>query len=192
MNSERFMLETERIREIAASPEVGEAYDRYFRNAASFLLMLEEERRFVTSPEEEERPLSVWEEKNHALYSDVLPENYKKSYADPAFAVAAFGEDYGRFFSTLLFELRSAIPFAYDPEEASEERFMQRLELFLEVHSAFSMAHRENTVPPIHALHRILYRYLYDCMMDETLYEVGRSLAGVPEIAGHILSEGDP
>ena len=191
MDKERFVLEIERVKEIVASPEVASEFQTYFRKTGEFLLLLKREGDFVKASSETEVSLSEWEAHNLALYEDVLPEAYGESFANPAYAVSLFGEDIGRFLSTLSFEMRSAIPFVYDSAEASEERFMQRVELFLEVYGAFAAACRDKEQVRDHYLKKILYRYLYDCMMDETLYEVERGLAGERDAANLVLTEGD-
>ena len=42
------------------------------------------------------------EENNHALYQDILPENYGTSYGNPAYAQNVLGEEFGPLLSFLV------------------------------------------------------------------------------------------
>ena len=81
----------------------------------------------VASGRAQEVTLAEWQAYDAALYGDILPAHYEKSYADPAYAVAAFGREWGQLLSALLYEVRTMIPLAYD---AREEGLELRRELF--------------------------------------------------------------
>ena len=59
---------------------------------------------------------SLYREINRSLYEDILPENYDKSWCDPAYAVSKFGEDYGRLLSFTAAELRGGISAAFEKD----------------------------------------------------------------------------
>lgn len=50
---------------------------------------------------------------NRELYSDILPENYSISYANPQYAVKLFGEGIGQVLSALYARLRNHIKYAF-------------------------------------------------------------------------------
>jgi len=50
---------------------------------------------------------------NHSLYNEIYPQNYSKSYADPAFCVKIFGAENGRLISYFYYALRNLIEYAY-------------------------------------------------------------------------------
>ena len=66
-------------------------------------------------------------ENERELYEDVVPEHYEESYANPAYAVGQFGEEYGRLLCFLYTELRSLIVFAFE----NQMEMTIRMELFL-------------------------------------------------------------
>ena len=92
---------------------------------------------------------------NEILYSDLLGDNYKKSYADPAFAAEKLGRDMGQLLSCLYAEMRSGIPYAF--EERSD--YLTILyELFIEVYNCFE----ENAEPSPKEIRDIIYWYASD------------------------------
>ena len=131
---ERWELACARIRQIAEDPEISGEFGKYFKSAADFLMLMMEvwekaEKRWMESAS-----LEALEEWNLRLYGDLLGENYKKSYANPAFAAEKLGAEYGRILSFVSAELRSMIVYAY--EQRAEEMLIC-MELFLQLHAEF-------------------------------------------------------
>ncbi len=114
---------------------ISEAYRNYFISVSDFilscydLLMVHEDKLYKDLSLEELKGM------NHALYKDILPENYGESFGNPDVAVAAFGKDYGRLLSFLYAEIRTLITYAYEKRELE---FTATVELFLEIYSMFS------------------------------------------------------
>ena len=85
---ERQQLAYERIRQIAADPEINGAVGDYFQKTGKFALLilkareLAEEDYFAKASVDE---LKAWNEK---LYEDIAGNAYETSYANPAYAVA--------------------------------------------------------------------------------------------------------
>ena len=96
---ERYILSMGRIREILTEFTVQEPFLTYFRKVASFIGMLEKEINGDTITTE--YSFEEHRDRNRRLYEDILPENYDKSYANPAYAVAQLGTEYGRLLSFL-------------------------------------------------------------------------------------------
>lgn len=105
-----------------------------------------------------EQSLKELQTENRALYEDILPENYKTSYGNPAYAAEKLGE-YGKLFSFLYAELRGAVVYAY---EKRTEEMTQILELFLEVYSAFA----QEEIPDPEEMKGILTSYVNDYCQD--------------------------
>ena len=80
-------------------------------------------------------------QRNHALYEDILPENYENSFANPAYAVKMLGEEFGVLAPFLYTEMRSLIGFTY---EGRLDELVIRMELFSEVYAAFVYEQQEN------------------------------------------------
>ena len=80
---ERYDLVLERIRQIPEEQFGEERLKEYFDRTASFLLLLDDTGRFLEEGGLRTASLEELAERNHALYEDVLPEHYDKSYGDP-------------------------------------------------------------------------------------------------------------
>lgn len=137
---ERYALVMERIYEIPQENGCSEAFAEYFATVAHFVILLEDTGSFLSAGGQETATLEELKVRNHALYEDVLPENYGTSYANPTYAAEKLGEEFGRMLSFLYCEMRSLIPFVY---EENLEEIVIRLELLVEVYGAFACAWQE-------------------------------------------------
>ncbi|MBQ1850448.1 MAG: aminopeptidase [Lachnospiraceae bacterium] len=160
---ERLELAAQRITEIekeGLSGEGAEAFDDYFRRMAAFLNLVNENRTFVERGGLKTASLEELGERNHALYADVLPENYEKSFGNPAYAAKMLGEDYGKLLSFLHRELFAEIVFCHTD---CLEDLVIREELFVEVYGAFAEALSENgKLPSAESVRQILYWFASD------------------------------
>lgn len=169
---ERRILATERIAQIAreglseekglSSDKGGEilhGLDEYFRRMAEFLLLVEENRAFLADGGLKKASLEELGRRNHELYADVLPENYDKSFGNPAYAGKRLGE-YGKLLCFLHKELFACIAFAY---VGKLEDLVIREELFVEVYGAFYEAiSEEGALPEASSIQKILYWFVSD------------------------------
>ena len=160
---ERYDLAIQRIREIA-TPVDGEQWNDEFRlfltKTAAFLVLMDETRSFIAQGGLSKAPIEELKERNKALYEDILPENYDNSYANPAYAAARLGRQYGQILSFLYMEMRSLIGFVY---EADMEQIVIRMELFLECFSAFDYQWQENQTPAdCESIRQIVYWFMSD------------------------------
>ena len=137
LSGERFRLSAERIRMMAEEECTAACCVSFFRSAAEWILLLLDHRRMLEDGSFETMPLRDLEEKNRALYEDILPEHYEESWANPGYAIRETGEEMGPLLSALMTELRSMIPLVY---EGDAERFLIRMELLLEIYFAFVTA----------------------------------------------------
>ena len=131
---ERHALAVDRLRGIVSEETVSEKYIPFFQDTAMFLLELENVRRKVSDGTWEHYSLEEMQSLNEILYRDILPANYGKSYADPAYAVENLGEDMGRLLSLLYVEMRSGIPIVF---EERTDYLTILFELFIEVYNCF-------------------------------------------------------
>lgn len=158
----RYELAIERIGQIAEEETEGmpEGFAEYFRRGASFLLQIDDNKRFLEQGGLKKASLEELGERNHALYRDILPENYDKSFGNPAYAVQKLGSDWGKYLSFLHRELFSLIPFCY---AGKTEELVIRMELFVEVYGAFSAALEDTgSLPKAEELRGILYWFVSD------------------------------
>ena len=151
---ERHALSLERIRRIAVEESVTDPFRDYFQKTAVFLLEIESVRQKVASGEWETLSLEEMREINRRLYSDILPECYGESYANPEYAIRVLGESYGQILSFLYAELRGGIACAY---EARLDYLTILQELFIEIYNCF-----EEEIPEYKTLKEIVYWYASD------------------------------
>lgn len=160
---ERLELALLRIREIPGEDwqeEDLQPWKAYFTTVAKFLLLIEDTRQFLEQGKQAAATRKELQQRNRALYEDILPENYENSFANPAYAVKMLGEEFGALASFLYTEMRSLIGFTY--EERLEELVI-RMELFSEVYAAFVYEQQENhKLPTYAAIREILYWFVSD------------------------------
>lgn len=160
---ERLELAFLRIREIPGEDWQGEAlqpWREYFAAVTKFLLLIEDNRKFLEQDGLKMATLKELQQRNRALYEDILPENYENSFANPAYAVKMLGEEFGVLVSFLYTEMRSLIGFTY---EGRLDELVIRMELFSEVYAAFVYEQQENhKLPTYAAIREILYWFVSD------------------------------
>lgn len=164
---ERFSLCRERISQIGEEGLPEAAFRDYFYRTAKQTELFIQEYLYAAEGKPEEAGMKELQERNRRLYEDILPENYGKSYANPAFASAALGKEFGQILSFLAAELRSLIAFAY---EQDVESMVIRMELFLEVYHAFVFAGEERkALPEYGEISDMIYWFASD--YSETMLE---------------------
>lgn len=160
---ERLELALLRIREIPGEDFQGAEllpWKEYFTTVAKFLLLIEDTRQFLEQGKQAAATRKELQQRNRALYEDILPENYENSFANPAYAVKMLGEEFGALASFLYTEMRSLIGFTY---EGRLDELVIRMELFSEVYAAFVYEQQENHKLPTYAtIREILYWFVSD------------------------------
>lgn len=147
--NERYELTLERIESILQEESVAELYRDYFRTVARFILKVNR------IQDREAFTLEEWQAENQELYADILDENYRTSYANPAYAVSVFGEEIGQLLSFLYTEIRAEIAYAY---EGRLSYLTICNELFIEVYNSFE----EEETPNYRSLKEIIYWFASD------------------------------
>ena len=155
MMEERYNLAVDRIGDIKEERTVDVKFRDYFVKVAEFIHLIDGTKKKIenhTFDGMQIEELAAW---NKKLYSDILPEHYRESYANPDYAVAQLGEAYGSTLSALYAEIRAAIVYVY---EKKTEYLDILFELFIEVYNQFE----EEEMPEPHVLKEILYWYASD------------------------------
>ncbi len=111
---ERYDLAMERIGQIPDEEQVEEPFRSYFVEMAHFVGQIEDVARRQLREELDGLTLKELQNLNQELYGDILPEHYETSYANPDYAAAKLGGEYGRLLSAFYAQLREAIVFAYE------------------------------------------------------------------------------
>ena len=165
---ERFELAAERLGMCLKEQFPSAAFDSYFKEAAGFLNhMCGQYDSIAKEGHVNGLSMEALQEENRKLYEPVFPKNYETSFLNPAYAVQELGEEYGRLLSWLYAELRKTVSYAY---EQKLELFTIRLELFLEVYSAFVYEMEESgQLPAYETIRQIGYWFVSDYSDVETL-----------------------
>lgn len=154
---ERLELVIERIADIVTEQgaSVAEDYRDYFVQAAKYLLLEHQICDQALAGELRQMPKELGEELNHRLFDDVRTEGYETSYANPAYAAAKLGDDYGQILC-VLFSCIHGI--GWRSFEGNCQYLCIYAELFVEVYNCFENA--EGTSAK--ALLDILYSFMHD------------------------------
>lgn len=154
---ERYECAIERIGQIGLEKTVPEPFRDYFYKVSEFILLVDE---FVKGKETIlNSSLSELQKWNRKLYMDILPQNYEKSYGNPAYAVQMLGRDYGQILSAVYAELRGIVVYAF------EDRIWDMTvlcELFLEIYNDFE----QEETPSAKDIRQIFYWYVSDYSDD--------------------------
>lgn len=170
---ERFELAKGRIEEIVQetkkdngnslwneSVDNVDSYREYFEKGAAFLLLLIEYSNQMAGKKVFTHSLEECQEMNKALYEDVLEANYAASYGNPAYACERLGEKLGSILCVLYAELRGGI---FHAAQEDLEQLLIRMELFIEVYSAFTTSMADDKIlPQDKTLQQIVYWYVSD------------------------------
>lgn len=170
---ERFSLVMERLEQIETEETVAYRWRGYFQHTAAFLrkLCCLEEQYYCGAWEH--KSLEELQEENRALYEEILPENYEKSYGNPSYAVEQFGEEYGKMFSMLYADLRSLIPYAF---EGRNYELTIYGELLIEIYNCFE----QEETPAKSEIQQIIYWFYHD--YSEIFTEISVLAQNSPEM----------
>lgn len=180
---ERFDLTIERISEIQKENTVKEPFAAYFRKMAGMLLERKELFEAIAADEQEHWSLEEWQERNHHLYEDILPEQYESSYGNPAYAVQTLGDVFGKILSFLYTEIQNEIVFAM------EQRLFDMTivnELFIEIYYLFQ---QEDVT--YRQVKDAVYWYISDYSDVMTMYRIREQLDPEMDFATSIIMDSD-
>ncbi len=183
--TERYDLAMERIRQIAEEKarQAAEPFRAYSYKMALFVGQIEDLARRQLREELEDCSLEELKLLNRSLYQDILPENYEKSYANPAYAAAELGKEQGSLLAAFYAQLRGCIVFAY---ECRLTDITILCETLIEIYNRF-----EGEVPPAEAVRDILY-WFYSDYTDVVLpYRIREQLDTCLTFAKDIIMEED-
>lgn len=192
MIRERFALARERIGEIGALTEQEECipskYVPFFRETAGYIQKLLHEYELQQRQSLRELTLQQLRARNHALYQDILPQQYETCYGNPAYTAGLYGEEMGRLLAFLYAELHSQIESVY---EQDKEELVIRMELFLEIYQAFVCAYEEKKEPSYEELRQIVYWFVSDYSETETEKRVRCQLDPAKDFFLRIVMDAD-
>ncbi len=151
---QRHELSVDRLKQIAVEDIVEEPFGAYFQEMAMLLLELESVRRKVADGSWDKLDQEKMQELNRMLYSDICPDHYETSYANPAWTTRQLGGEYGPLLCAVCAELRTGIGSAFE----NRMDYLTILnELLIEIYTCF-----EEEVPAYQTVKHIVYWYASD------------------------------
>lgn len=181
---ERLELVFGRIAQIQGEHLVPEKFEDYFVKTAEFLLQMQELAKCNIEHIYDSYTLQELQQLNQKLYADILGSAYDVSYANPAYATAQLGEEYGRMLSFLYKELRGIIAYAY---ECRLEPIVIRCELFTQIYNCFE----EKSVPEAKEIKDILYWFVSDYSDIITEHRIREQVDAGLDFATSIICHAD-
>ena len=152
---ERYSLAMERIEGILKEETVSAPFCIYFQTVAQFLLETKALREKLAPEKADAYTLEEWQQINHDMYADILPDHYDRSFGNPEYAVETLGEVFGKLLSFLYTELRALLIYVY---EDRLEEIVVCLELFIEVYNCFE----RTSLPEYREIQQAIYWFLSD------------------------------
>ena len=188
---ERYQLSMERIKAMGTE-EMRQPYGSYFKKTAAFILQVGEvvRRRWEEGGAgHADMDLKGLRRENHALYEDILPENYGESYANPDYAVSRLSDGMGQLLSFLYTEIRADIVYAFEMRLAHMTILS---EVFLEVYNLFVLAWEEGReAPDKQAVKDALYWFVSDYTDLTVTWRVREGLDPGLSFAREIIMDSD-
>ena len=183
---ERYELSVERIRSMKEE-KMNQPYQDYFRRTGAFIEMMADlTGQLLSAPE---LSLEELKERNERLYSDILPNHYGESYANPSYAAERLGKDLGQLLCFLYTEIRGEIPLAF---EMRMEEITALNETFIEVYNLFQEALAEGkTGPQPRQIQDVLYWYVSDYADLTVRWRIREGLDPDLSFAADLIRESD-
>lgn len=182
--AERLSLYQERIAGILQEESVSQPYRSFFQKTADFIQSMYRLADLIQSGRDREMSLEELQKLNEELYADIAGKAYENSYANPAFAVAELGEEFGRVLSFLYTELRGMIVYAY---EGRMFEFSIMAELFIEIYNLFER--EEGT--SYKEVKDVIYWFVSDYSDVTVTYRIREQLDPALNFATEIITKSD-
>ncbi len=105
-------------------------YGKYLFQIADKILYFAELENEITDDYHQQNSLEALQKTNQEFFSEILPENYETSYANPEYAVQVFGREYGAVFSAYYTANRNYLSHAFQHLRFQMEKWNK---LFIDV-----------------------------------------------------------
>ncbi|MDF2886888.1 MAG: hypothetical protein K0R23_1273 [Lacrimispora sp.] len=180
---ERFLLSMERISQISSEQTVAQPFHDYFARTASFICVMGEYLEFLEKGKQNTASLNELKEWNRKFYEDILPDAYKISYANPTYAVAKLGDEFGQLLCYLYKEIRGDIVFVHE-NRLTDITILN--EALIEIYNMF-----EEGVPEVASVKEVIYWFVSDYTDHTVTYRVREGLDPSLSFAADIIHDSD-
>lgn len=156
---ERYDLIMERCGTVYEETDYHTPVSDYFHMVSGFLLQIDELVLHIERKDFEHFSFEQLQQYNHALYEDILEENYNTSYGNPDYAADRLGGEFGGILCFLYTEIRGLIPAAYEQKLFT---ITVLCELFIEIYNLFEDEESFAEDKTCHQILDAIYYYFFD------------------------------
>ncbi|MCI6275501.1 MAG: aminopeptidase [Clostridium sp.] len=110
---DKYLSSIDSIRKIVENTEEEGCYNKYFNVAGNFILKTAALEKEMNEKYFEEKTFEELKDINYKLYKELAPENYNRSYMNPAYAVEIFGDGIGQILSYFYGVVRRNVHYAF-------------------------------------------------------------------------------
>lgn len=180
---ERLELAVERLEEISRSDELEKDFADYFRVVSEYLLLQSRIAGMAMDGSLQKMSEAEGKELNDKLYTQFTKENYETSYANPAYSVKVFGQEYGQHFAAILNRISSASRYVF---EGNIEYLCIYAELVVELYTYFES---DEAAPK--AVDDCLHSFMHDYMEIFTDNSINRSFTTKYDYEQEVVENSD-
>lgn len=180
---ERLELVVERLEEISRSDELEKNFADYFRVVSEYLLLQSRIAGMAMDGSLQKMSEAEGKELNYKLYTQFTKENYETSYANPAYSVKVFGQEYGQHFAAILNRISSASRYVF---EGNIEYLCIYAELVVELYTYFES---DEAAPK--AVDDCLHSFMHDYMEIFTDNSINRSFTTKYDYEQEVVENSD-
>ena len=180
---ERLELVVERLEEISRSDELEKDFADYFRVVSEYLLLQSRIAGMAMDGSLQKMSEAEGKELNDKLYTQFTKENYGTSYANPAYSVKVFGQEYGQHFAAILNRISSASRYVF---EGNIEYLCIYAELVVELYTYFES---DEAAPK--AVDDCLHSFMHDYMEIFTDNLINRSFTTKYDYEQEVVKNSD-
>lgn len=180
---ERLELVVERLEEISRSDELEKDFADYFRVVSEYLLLQSRIAGMAMDGSLQKMSEAEGKELNYKLYTQFTKENYETSYANPAYSVKVFGQEYGQHFAAILNRISSASRYVF---EGNIEYLCIYAELVVELYTYFES---DEAAPK--AVDDCLHSFMHDYMEIFTDNSINRSFTTKYDYEQEVVENSD-
>ena len=183
MYEERLELVVERLEEISKADELEKDFADYFRVVSEYLLLQSRIAGKALDGSLQKMSEAEGKELNDKLYTQFTKENYETSYANPAYSVKVFGQEYGQHFAAILRRINSASRYVF---EGNIEYLCIYAELVVELYTYFES---DEATPK--AVDDCLHSFMHDYMEIFTDNSINRSFTTKYDYEQEVVENSD-
>lgn len=180
---ERLELVVERLEEISRSDELEKDFADYFRVVSEYLLLQSRIAGMAMDGSLQKMSEAEGKELNDKLYTQFTKENYGTSYANPAYSVKVFGQEYGQHFAAILNRISSASRYVF---EGNIEYLCIYAELVVELYTYFES---DEAAPKV--VDDCLHSFMHDYMEIFTDNSINRSFTTKYDYEQEVVENSD-